>query len=86
MATISSVSSKLFQTILQNWKVPKVWRKKKKPKTFTFTLSGEDLKRAADAGYSIAHYIYAKRQRNRWVSRPKIKKLEEIKEIIKLLD
>jgi hypothetical protein len=43
-------------------KFPEIFRRKKKPKVFTFTLSVDDAKKVADTGYTIFEYLYLRKQ------------------------
>lgn len=64
---ISGIATQIVQTIQKvprNWKLPKLFGKKKKPKVFTFTLSVDDAKKVADTGYTIFQYLYRMKRKN----------------------
>jgi hypothetical protein len=65
LTALSGISTQTFSTIQKvqrNWKLPKLFGRKKKPKVFTFTLSVDDTKKVADTGYTIFEYLYLRKQ------------------------
>lgn len=65
---ISGIATQIVQTIQKvprNWKLPKLFGKKKKPKVF-FKLSVDNAKKFADSGYTIFEYLYLRKQNDQF--------------------
>ena len=69
LTAVSGIATQIVQTIQKvprNWKLPKLFGKKKKPKVFTFTLSVDNAKKFADSGYTIFEYLYLRKQNDQF--------------------
>lgn len=67
LTAVSGIATQTVQTIQKvpwNWKLPKLFGKKKKPSVFSFTLSVDDAKKVADTGYTIFQYLYRMKRKN----------------------
>jgi hypothetical protein len=67
LTAVSGIATQTFQTIQKvprNWKLPKLFVNKKKPKIFTFTISADEVKKVAETGYSIINYLYQMKRKN----------------------
>lgn len=86
--SISGATTQIIQG-MKNWKLPQFFRKKKKSKVFTFTLSVDDAKRIANTGYNFYEYLQRRRQKNYstfYFFKPDIKVKPDIKKVIKFDD
>ncbi len=65
LTAVSGITTQIVQTIqkvTRNWKLPKLFGKKKKPLVF-FKLSVDNAKKFADSEYTIFEYLYLRKQK-----------------------
>ena len=68
LTAVSGIATQIVQTIQKvprNWKLPKLFGKKKKPLVF-FKLSVDNAKKFADSGYTIFEYLYLRKQNDQF--------------------
>jgi hypothetical protein len=69
LTAVSGIATQTVQTVQKipwNWKLPKLFGKKKKPKVFTFTFSVDDAKKAANRGLAIFEYLYLRTEKTQF--------------------